>query len=145
MPNVSDLLKTKGYDVTTVPPGTTVLDAAGRMNQERIGCVVIATDRRIAGVCSERDVLQRVVAAGIDPATCRVDDVMTRQVVCCRADMPLSEVRATFVRRRVRHLPVVDPDGLLEAMISIGDLNAWELDGQAAEIAHLHEYLYGTA
>jgi len=143
MPTVADILKTKGLDVTTVPPDTTVLDAARRMNEHRIGCVVVIAANRIAGVCSERDVLQRIVADGRDPATTRVEEVMTREVVCCHADMPLDEARKTFRTRRVRHLPVVEPDGRLKAMISIGDLNAWELDGQAVEIAHLHEYIYG--
>ncbi len=143
MPTVADILKTKGVEVTTVPPDTTVLDAARLMNEHHIGCVVVTVDQRIAGVCSERDVLRRIVADGRDPATTQVQDVMTREVVCCSADMPLDEARKTFRTRRVRHLPVVDPQGVLQAMISIGDLNAWELDGQAVEIAHLHEYIHG--
>ena len=57
--------------------------------------------------------------------------------------MTVDEARKTFRSRRVRHLPVVDVEGRLKAMISIGDLNAFDLDGQAVEIAHLHEYIYG--
>ena len=143
MPTVADILKNKGVDVTTVTPETTVLEAARRMNEQRIGCVVVTAANHIAGVFSERDVLQRVVADGCDPADTRVEDVMTREVVCCNADMTVDEARKTFRSRRVRHLPVVDADGRLKAMISIGDLNAFDLDGQAVEIAHLHEYIYG--
>ena len=143
MPTVADILKNKGVDVTTVTPETTVLEAARRMNEQRIGCVVVTVADHIAGVFSERDVLQRVVADGRDPATTRVEEMMTHEVVCCNADMTVDEARKTFRSRRVRHLPVVDVEGRLKAMISIGDLNAFDLDGQAVEIAHLHEYIYG--
>ena len=145
MPTVSHILKKKGFDVTTVPPDTTVLDAARRMNEDRIGCVVVTVADQIVGVCSERDVLRRIVAEGLDPATTPVENIMTHEVVCCDADMTLEEARTTFSNRRVRHLPVVTDDGRLKAMISIGDLNAWELNGQAVQIAHLHEYIYGMA
>ena len=69
---------------------------------------------------------------------------MTRKVICCRGDTKIDEARSVCMSKRVRHLPVVDEDRSLQGMISIGDLNAWNLDHQEEAIQYLQEYLYGT-
>ena len=68
---------------------------------------------------------------------------MTTEAVCCRSETELVEARVVLKKRCIRHLPVVNDEGQLEGMISIGDLNAWELDGQERTIHYLSEYLYG--
>lgn len=142
MPNVQSILERKGADVATVDRDATVLDAAKRMNERRIGAVVIKEHDKVVGIFTERDVLNRVVAAGRDPAKTRVHEVMTSPMACCRRDTKIADCKSIMSQKRIRHLPVVE-EGVLFGMISAGDILAGEVADKQMEIEYLHEYLYG--
>ena len=97
----------------------------------------------VQGIITERDVLSRVVADRRDPAGMRVLDAMTVEVVCCQLRTSLDEARSVFKNRRIRHLPVLDEQGQLIGLVSIGDLNAYHADAQEQTIHFLHEYILG--
>lgn len=143
MATVADILHNKGRHVATCGSEDTVLAAVQDMNRRRIGALVVQEGGRVVGVFTERDVLQRVVATMRDPSTTTVGDVMTDKVACSRPETSLDEARSVMARHRIRHLPVCNEDGLLEGIISIGDLNAWEIDGKEETIHWLHEYIAG--
>jgi CBS domain-containing protein len=143
MSTVKDILAIKGPKVVSVGPDATVFNAALVMNEHRIGALVVRRGDEVVGMFTERDVLQRVLAQQLDPAHTRVEEVMSREVVCCTPETPLDEVRSAFKNRRIRHLPVVDGERHLAGMVSIGDLNAYESAAQEQTIHLLHEYLYG--
>ena len=143
MPSIQDILAQKGAEVLTVRPEATVLDAALLMNERRVGSVVVTHDQRVDGIFTERDILTGIVAARRDPAQTAVAEVMTREIACCRPDTPMEEARTVMKQRRIRHLPVIDEQKHLLGIVSIGDLNAWELDGHEQTIQLLHEYIYG--
>lgn len=144
MATVRELLVAKGSDqVFTIGKGSTVLDAARQMNDQKIGALVITDEGRVTGIFTERDVLRRVVAEQRDAAKTRVGDVMTKQIACCRPETSLKEARTVMKNQRIRHLPVVGDDMQLRGMISIGDLNAYHTNSQEVTIQYLHEYLYG--
>lgn len=145
MSTVSNILEQKGSQVLSIGPDATVLDAALLMNEHKIGALVVIDQGRVAGIVTERDVLRRVVAERHDPADVKVSTVMTREVMCCRPDTEVQEAKQVCMAKRIRHLPVVEDDKQLVGMISIGDLNAWNLSSQQSTIAYLHEYLYGQA
>lgn len=147
MAKVYDLLAAKEGPVHTVAADASVLDATRLMNEHHIGSLVVTGDDRehVVGMFTERDVLQRIVAAGVDPAITRVADVMTEKVVCCTADHDLNDVRAILRNRNIRHLPVVAPDGKLVGLVSIGDLNAHSIQTGQVTIQYLEEYIYGRA
>ena len=141
MPIVRDLLDRKGTAVVSVPPDTSVLDAATLMNERGIGAVLVLDANEPAGIFTERDVLRRVVAAQRDPATTTVGEVMTTRLISCSPDTPLSECASMMSTRRIRHMPVVGSSGLA-GLVTSGDLLAFQLDDQAATIQHLNSYLY---
>jgi CBS domain-containing protein len=143
MATVRDLLSIKGTDVAAVSPETTVYEAAVKMNERRIGSVVVQRDGRLCGIFTERDILRRIVAEGRDAAVTCVEEVMTTELVCCRLHTPLEEARGTMKNRRIRHLPVVDDDDKLLGLVSIGDLNAHEAHSQEQTIYLLQEYICG--
>lgn len=142
MAKVNDILLDKGSQVLSVGEEATVLDAAILMNDHRVGGLVVTRDAEVVGMFTERDVLRRVVAEQRDPARTRVGDVMTRNVYCCSPETTIEEARGMMMRLRIRHLPVVDAGGVV-GLVSIGDLNAWQLNGQEKTIHFLEEYLYG--
>ena len=113
------------------------------MNECKIGALVVQANWQVVGMFTERDVLRRVVAERKDPATTKISDVMTHDVICAKVTHTIDEARTLLKTRKIRHLPVLDEAGALAGLISIGDLNAWELDGREAEIHNLHEYIYG--
>lgn len=145
MSTVQDILKSKGSRVFTIKPQASVLEAAQLMNQHQVGCLVVMEQDWMVGIFTERDVLRRVVHEQRHPATTKVDEVMTRQVIACQQQTPIEEARAIMQVRRIRHLPIFDEQQQFLGLISIGDLNAWESQSQAHTIQFLHEYIHGRA
>src|SRR2546423_1666831 len=142
MPTVQEVIATKGEKVHSIEPGVTVLEATHKMNQHRIGALVVMSAEQVVGMFTERDVLRRVVGEQRDPATTLVAEVMTDNVVCCSPDTDLDEVSEIMVTKRIRHVPVCN-GGRLVGMVSIGDVNAQHASHQQATIHYLNEYIYG--
>jgi len=140
---VKNILGNKGAHVVSVGPGATVLEAALLMNDHKIGALVVTEAGRLVGIFTERDVLRRVVGEARNPTATRVADVMTAEVVCCAPETTLEEAAGVMKNRRIRHLPVLDGDGRLLGLVSIGDLNAQQVHAQEQHIHLLNEYLYG--
>jgi CBS domain-containing protein len=140
---VREVLAGKSRPLITTTPDATIYHAAVLMSEHKIGCLLVMHEGRLAGILSERDILLRVVATERDASATSVADVMTGDVLCCRPHTPLEEARSVMKNRRVRHLPVLSEGGELLGMISIGDLNAYQVDAQERTICQLHEYIYG--
>jgi CBS domain-containing protein len=119
---VRDVLAMKNSAVVyTCPPDATVADACRTLRDRRVGCLVVARGGAVQGIFTERDVVLRVVAPGLDAAETRVCDVMTRDVEAATLELSADEAEAVLRRQRVRHLPVVGDRGLL-GVVSLGDL-----------------------
>lgn len=145
MAAAKDILARKGNKVVTVEPAESVLQAARRMNEHRIGAVVVCEGpETLVGILTERDLLIRVVAESRLPDKTLVRDVMTTKVVHCSPETPVHECRETMTRLRLRHLPVIE-NGQLVGLISIGDLMAHEAAQQQVTIEYMHEYIHGRS
>ena len=128
-------------EVVVVDVATSVAQAARVMSERQIGAVPVVDGDRVAGVFTERDVLARVVAAGVDPATTPVSSVMTTNLVTAE----IAESHDVCMRRmqqaRVRHLLVLR-DGRLAGILSMRDLVALELDERDEAITLLNAYVH---
>ncbi|MCH8806754.1 MAG: CBS domain-containing protein [Planctomycetes bacterium] len=142
MHTVQHILDRKPGPVTCIDRESTVLDAAKLMNEKRIGALVVNRGETVIGIFTERDILNRVVAAQKVPAKTLVKDVMTTPVACCKPETTEAECRHVMREKRIRHLPVVANERLV-GMISIGDITEDENAEQQETIEYLHEYLYG--
>jgi CBS domain-containing protein len=143
MPTVKDVLALKGESLFTVNGQATVLEATRKMNQHKVGALVVMDGARVTGIFTERDVLRRVVAEERSPREVKVAEVMTSDVICCAMSDDLDDVSAIMKDRRIRHVPVCDTDGTLHGIISIGDVNAQYASHAEQHIHFLNEYLYG--
>ena len=141
MATLQDLLALKGHEVIAVQPADTVLQAANLMNERNIGGVVVLDGQRLAGVFTERDVLRRVVAPGLDPATTRVAAVMSAPVLTCPPDLSVDDCATLMTSRRVRHIPVQD-GGELSGIVTIRDLLAHKVGEQQATLEQMNNYLF---
>ncbi len=124
-----------------VKPEWTVCEAARYMAKRNIGAAaVIDDDRRVIGMFSERDIIQRVVAAGRDPSNVTVREIMTTDIVTTTPEETLDICAAKMNARRCRHLPVLD-QGRLTGMISMRDILEMQLRDIEQENEHLRAYL----
>jgi len=118
----------KATNVATVTADQTVLEAAKIMSDKHIAAMIVAdADGKLIGIFTERDVTQRVVAAGVDPST-PVGDVMTANPDTLAPDDRAGDALELMQTRNYRHLPVTE-DGKCIAVVSIRDLFA---DAKAA-------------
>ncbi len=143
MATAEQLIAVKGAAVASLPPTATVLEAAQLMNERHIGSVLVIDRNRLVGIFTERDVMRRIVAEERSAAATQLDDVMTRQVACAAPHTRLDEIRAVMRRRRIRHIPVLESKRVV-GMISIGDLNKADQDGQAETIKYLEQFMSVT-
>ena len=119
----------------------TVKEAVTAMTDNNIGIVAVMEGDVLVGVLSERDVVQRVVARGLDPARTPVQDVMTREVVLGDIDEDCRFAMLKMDRANIRHLPVVS-GGRVVSMLSVRDLMRAELADAGLELEYLRAYLY---
>jgi CBS domain-containing protein len=138
---VTKLLDQKSETLEVVDPQTTIMDAVRRMNERRIGSVLVMDGNRLAGIFTERDVLTRVVPQGLDPSRTPVGEVMTRQPVTIPPTTTIDEAMMVVTDTRRRHLPVVLADGRVLGMVSIGDLTRWVVRDQQRTIDDLFDYV----
>lgn len=142
MATVKDVLDKKGSSVASISKSDMVLDAAKKMNETKIGSLVVTEGDHVVGIFTERDILIRVVASGRDPKETPIGEVMSSPVACCRRDTTLDECRAVMTEKHIRHLPVVEEKRLL-GIITSGDILARKVDVHEETIRYLNEYIYG--
>jgi len=139
---IRDLLKKKGYEVVTVPPSLPLQDAMHLLVEHNIGSVVVAEDRVVLGILTERDVLRLAAKDPMVMGKLRVEEVMSADVIVGLPDDTLEYVMEIMSRNRIRHLPVVD-EGWMEGILSIGDVvNALRTQTES-ENRHMRDYIQG--
>lgn len=135
----------KHESIQSISPDDLVSDAVAKMKNRNIGAlIVLSGDGGVVGIFSERDLLTRVVGQNLDTKTTKVSEVMTSDPQCVEATMTVEEAMRKVTEQRIRHLPLVT-GGKLEALISSGDLTAWALKAQQAEIEGLSHKLRTSA
>ena len=145
MPQIRDVLAVKGTRIHSISPEATVLQATQLMTEHHIGSLIVMDGGKVAGIFTERDVLRRVVVNEAAPAQVKVRDVMTARVIYCTPDTDIEDASRILKDARIRHLPVLDGDGKLIGIISIGDLNAFYASNQQQQLCFLQDYIYGRA
>ena len=125
---VSQILKQKGDMVFTASPTDSVAAVAALLHARRVGAmVVLAEDRSVAGIVSERDIVRIVAEKGADGLTQPVTDCMTHDVVFAEPSETVDVLMERMTDRRIRHLPVMK-DGRLLGIVSLRRLSQWEFE-----------------
>jgi CBS domain-containing protein len=106
--------------VLTLPPDASVRAAARAMAEHRVGSVMVVERDALVGIVTERDCLERVLAAGVDPDTTEVGAVMTRNVMTITPDQLLVNALHRMHDHGFRHMPVVE-GGRPVGMVSVRD------------------------
>ena len=141
---ISDIIRVKGEQVVTVPPGMRVEQLVAVLAQHRIGAVIVSRDgTTVEGIVSERDIVRALAARGASVLEEPVSDIQTSQVRTVAPDAQLEDVERLMTERRFRHVPVV-ADGVLRGVISIGDVVKNRIDELETERSALSDYISGT-
>lgn len=139
--NVAAILKMKGRDVFTTTPDTPLHDIAKQLGQHRIGCIVVtASDGKVVGIVSERDIVREIARAGATVLKEPVAKCMTTSVVSCRESDTIDRLMAEMTAHRFRHMPVVER-GRLVGLVSIGDVVRMRIAEAEMEAAAMREYI----
>ena len=120
-------------------PGESVGAAAQRLAEHRIGALLVVEEGSLVGIFTERDVVERVVAEGLDPATTTVGEVCSTDVATVDEDADPATCARLIRDRGFRHLPVVDEAGRPVGILSARDF----LEHIADELEGLLEQSYG--
>jgi signal-transduction protein with cAMP-binding, CBS, and nucleotidyltransferase domain len=137
------IIEEKHGSLHAVGPDTLVVDCVRKMNNERIGAVLVLDNGRLLGLFTERNALNNVLDAGLDPKTTKVSAVMTRDPYTIKPSVTVAEAMRIITERRVRHLPVARDDEVI-AMVSSGDLTHWLVQDKIGDIQQLIEAANGT-
>ncbi len=108
--------------VVQLPEETNLVEAARAMRDGEIGDVVVTADGALAGLATDRDLVVRAVAEGKDPASTRLSDVLTEDVVRVRKDASVEDAAELMRAHGVRRLVVTDDADKVTGIISLGDL-----------------------
>ena len=140
---VRTILSGKGVEVATIARSASLAQAAAVLRDRRVGALVVSADgKRIDGIVSERDIVRCLASHGASALGRTVAEAMTAEVVTCRPNDHVGYLMALMTEERIRHVPVLDDDGLLGGIVSIGDVVKHRLGELQAENESLHEYLH---
>lgn len=128
--------------VHSISERASVREAARQMAEKHIGCLVILDGQRLKGVITERDVMIRVVAAGLDAEATPVAEVMTSRVATVSPDDSSDSAMMRMREGGFRHLPIVK-DGRVLGMLSVRDLYASALGACEMELREASTYIQG--
>jgi CBS domain-containing protein len=140
--SVGKVLKRKGTTVWCVSPEASVFDAIQMMTEKNIGACLVVSDRKLAGIISERDCARNLLASEQSCRVTRVREIMSRHVTTISPDCTVDECMRIVTDNRVRHLPVME-GGNIVGLISIGDLVNWVISAHQETIFHLESYILG--
>ena len=144
METVADILNSKGHDIWTVSPITSVGEAVSIMAKKNIGAVlVVGGDGQPVGILSERDVARGLLTLGEGLKESAVDALMSKDVRCIKADHSVDDAMAVMTHNRIRHLPVCDNDKLV-GIVTIGDVVKAEIHEKNFVIEQLEHYITGS-
>jgi len=133
---ISTILEEKGHEVATLRPEQSVRTAVALLAERRIGAVVIVEKDRVAGIFTERDLVQHLARRGAPALELSLRDCMTAPVITCRPTDRIDQVMALMTERHIRHMPAMEGERLC-GMISIRDLGRKRIAEKEVEAAIL--------
>ena len=143
MKTVNDMLRDKGHSVWSVAPDATVFEALELMAAKNVGAVLVLDGDRLVGIMSERDYARKVTLLGKTSRDTRVSEIMTSRVLYVSADQTIQECMALMTEKRIRHLPVMEGDGVI-GVVSIGDVGRAIISDQQFMLDQLEQYITGS-
>ncbi|HZI03458.1 MAG TPA: CBS domain-containing protein [Archangium sp.] len=120
-------------DVEVIHPNDTVREAAEKMAQLNVGPIPVCDGQTILGMITDRDIVVRVIAQGMDPNVTRVADAMTANVQYCFMDDDIDTALELMSSKQIRRLLVLDRNKKLVGIVALGDISQEASEHETAE------------
>ena len=131
-----------GKRVETISASASIHDVVNTLNSHHIGALVVSSDgKRIDGIVSERDVVRAMPGKLDQLIGMHVRDIMTVEVHTCTPETTVAELMKMMTEHRIRHVPVVDAEGALISIVSIGDVVKNRVGEMESENQALRDYV----
>jgi CBS domain-containing protein len=139
---VARIIRNKGTKVVSVGAEDEVGVVARTLSEARIGAVLVRDSAGdVLGIISERDIVRCIAAHGTDAVAMPARLLMTRSLQTVTPRTKINEALEVMTDRRIRHLPVIEDDGSLAGLVSIGDLVKARIDEAVHEAEELRHYV----
>jgi CBS domain-containing protein len=143
MKSLKQILDEKKHkEIISIAPHRPVFDALVVLAEYKIGALAVMQNDKLVGIFSERDYARSVVLQGRSSKATAIAEVMTGNVICCKASDLADSAMRLMSEKRIRHLPVMDGDALI-GMLSMGDLVKEIIAEQERMIKLLEMYIKG--
>lgn len=143
MKTLKQLLAGRSRPLAVVAPGDTVYHALTVMAKHEVGAVLVLDGEQLVGIFSERDYARKIILQGKTSKETLVNEIMSEKVAYVTPSVSLDECMALMTEKHFRHLPVLDDNGSVLGIISIGDLVKETISSQQFLIAQLEHYITG--
>ena len=137
METAKNMVANKGWEIITVPVGTTLFAALEKMNQKKVGAILVTRDDKIIGIWTERDLMQDVIQEGFDLKSALIEEYMTTQLVSAPHTDTVYNLMDKFLGLRLRHL-LIEEDGNIIGLVSGGDVMKCVIHEKDADLKQLN-------
>ena len=139
---ISEILSHKNGTTWSIAPSATVFEAIQMMAEKNVGALLVLERGKLLGVISERDYTRKVALKGKSSKETPVREIVSGNVITVTSQHTVEACMRLMTEHRVRHLPVVDGEGIL-GVVSIGDLVNSIISAQHSTINQLETYITG--
>ena len=142
---VKEIYKKRDGWVVKAHPQDTIANAANIMTEDEVGAIVIMDDNdELVGILSERDIVRELPEHGASLLEQPIQTFMTHDVETCRPEDPVEGIMKLMTDHWFRHIPVLDEDGKVITVISIGDVVKKHVEHLEKEAVHMRAYIGGA-
>jgi len=140
---VKDLLKKKEREVITIEPSVKILEAMGKLIDDKISCLLVMDSAdKLTGIVSDKDIFHTVYKDRENFHEYTVSDIMTTDLIIGLLDDDINYIAGIMTQNRVRHVPILEKDKLV-GLISIGDIIKAQMKYMQIENRYLKLYIDG--
>ncbi len=143
MKTLKQMLAGKQRPLVVVSPNDSVFHALTLMAQHNVGALMVLNGEQLVGIFSERDYARKIILHGKSSKETLVSEIMSDKVAYVTPGTTLDECMALMTDKHFRHLPVLEEDGTVAGIISIGDLVKETISNQEFLIKQLEHYISG--
>lgn len=141
MKTLKQLLSEKTAPLAFTSPDATVYQALGMMAEHNVGALLVLQEGNLVGIFSERDYARKQLHNPRSSKETPVREMMTSPVASVALDASLETCMSLMTEKRFRHLPVLDDNGQVLGILSIGDLVKETINAQRLMIEELERYI----
>ncbi|MEE9433666.1 MAG: CBS domain-containing protein [Sphingorhabdus sp.] len=137
---IAAILEANSHPIHQASGEDSVAEVAAKLAEFRIGALPITEGGEVKGIFSERDLVYGIARSGAAMLEQKVSEAMTAPAITVSADTAVLSALSLMTKRRIRHLPVIDDNGIC-GFVSIGDLVKYRIEKIEAEANAMRDYI----